>query len=47
MSDGTKVTFQAQIGALNTALSSFAQDSAGELFALAFGNNGGVYKLTP
>jgi glucose/arabinose dehydrogenase len=45
--DGSKVTAQVQIAGMGTPLSSFAQDSTGELYALSYGNNGGIFKLTP
>jgi glucose/arabinose dehydrogenase len=45
--DGSKVTEQGLIANLNTQLSSFAQDSTGELYALAYGANGGIFRLTP
>jgi glucose/arabinose dehydrogenase len=44
--DGTRVTEQALIADLGGQLSSFAQDSTGELYALQYAANGGVFKLT-
>jgi glucose/arabinose dehydrogenase len=45
--DGTKVTEQTEIADLDSPLSSFAQDSSGELYALEFNANGHIFKLTP
>ena len=45
--DGARVTEQAQIAALTGALSSFAEDNRGEIYALAFSENGGVFRLVP
>lgn len=45
--DGAKVTVQSQIAAMGTPLSSFAQDASGELYALSYGDKGGIFKLTP
>jgi glucose/arabinose dehydrogenase len=45
--DGSQVTEQGMIADLNTQLSSFAQDATGELYALAYGASGGIFKLEP
>jgi glucose/arabinose dehydrogenase len=45
--DGAQVTQQTQIAQVQGAMSSFAEDAAGELYALAYGNAGGIFKLTP
>jgi hypothetical protein len=41
------VVEQLQIAAVGGPMSSFSEDSHGELYALAFGDRGGVFKLTP
>jgi glucose/arabinose dehydrogenase len=45
--DGAKVTEQTQIAAVGGPMSSFSEDTHGELYALAFGDRGGVFKLAP
>jgi glucose/arabinose dehydrogenase len=43
--DGTRVTEQRQVADLGSSLSTFAQGNDGELYALAYGGDGGLYKL--
>ncbi|MGE0058162.1 MAG: sorbosone dehydrogenase family protein [Dehalococcoidia bacterium] len=45
--DGSKVTEQGLIADLGTQLSSFAQDTNGEIYALGYGSNGQIFKLAP
>jgi glucose/arabinose dehydrogenase len=45
--DGSKVTEQSQIAAVGGPMSSFAEDTHGELYALAYGDKGAVFKITP
>jgi len=45
--DGMRVTEQSQIAAVGGPMSSFSEDTHGELYALAFGDRGAVLKLTP
>jgi glucose/arabinose dehydrogenase len=45
--DGSRVTEQAQIASMSGAMSSFAEDSRGEIYALSFATSGGVFKLVP
>jgi glucose/arabinose dehydrogenase len=44
--DGAKVTEQAKIAELDGQLSTFAQGPDGEIYALSYANNGGIFKLT-
>jgi glucose/arabinose dehydrogenase len=45
--DGSKVLVLSQIAAAGGPMSSFSEDSRGELYALGFGDRGGIFKLTP
>jgi hypothetical protein len=44
--DGTRVTEQRQIADGSLRISSFARDNTGEIYALAHGESGGIFKLT-
>jgi glucose/arabinose dehydrogenase len=45
--DGSRVTEQAQIASVGGQMSSFGEDSRGELYALGYGDRGAIFKLAP